>query len=99
MKQGKRGRAWSNARRKIKTDFERNGVTTCELRFEGCLINNFLGFAHSRRRRFITDEQGLFEVCLACQKCHETLDRMSHEETYQTVINIIENRETAVEAY
>lgn len=91
---GKKTRAWTNARNRLKKIFEANSVTTCELRYPGCWVDNALSFAHSRRRRFIKDNEMLMEVVLACTYCHKKLDEMSHEATYETVTKIIEQRET-----
>lgn len=98
MKRGKKTRAWDKTRATLKKEFMRLGVTACELRYEGCKINSFLGFAHSKRRRFINDEETLREVCLACQNCHQILDRMSHADTEAKVKEIIESRATRVYA-
>lgn len=92
MKRGKKTRAWENARRRIKAHFENLGVTFCELRYDGCKLNSFLGFAHSKRRRLIVTKEELFEVCLACQNCHEILDRKPHAETERIVKQVIQNR-------
>jgi len=62
---------WNRIRRQLKKDFEKMGITTCELKLEGCKHDNFLGFAHTKKRREVTD---LRRVVLACQPCHEKVE-------------------------
>ena len=91
MKLGKKGKAWTNTRRALKRQFFGRQITTCELRYEGCWIDNTLSFAHSKRRRFIEGDE-LSEVILACCFCHRILDEKPREETYEIVREIIANR-------
>lgn len=62
---------WNRIRKQLKKDFEKAGITSCELKLEGCVHNNFLGFAHTKKRRDVTD---LRRVVLACQNCHERVE-------------------------
>lgn len=89
---GAKGKAWNNARRNIKPEFEALGITRCELNYEGCWKAEALSFAHSQRRRFITSSDSLREVVLACTFCHKILDEKPREETYRIVNEIISNR-------
>lgn len=83
---------WDNERRKLKKYFEETlGITVCELRLPGCSYNNYLSFAHSKKRREIHGEE-IREVVLACINCHTVIERMSHDEMYEIVRLIIENR-------
>lgn len=76
----------------MKKQFEEWGVTQCELGYEGCFVNNFLGFAHSKRRRFVHTEEDWGCVLLACQSCHEILDRKPHRETERVVLEGVQER-------
>lgn len=87
-----KNRKWDKVRAEIKPEFERLGITTCELKWSGCFNYTFLGFAHSKRRRFIKTDEEMREVILACQRCHETLDRKTHEETERIVKEVIRGR-------
>lgn len=90
IKPGKKQKAWTNTRRYLKEIFFDKGITTCQLRYEGCWINDGLGFAHATRRRFIplSNKERLECVILACQNCHTKLDRHPHSETERIVKEI-----------
>jgi len=66
--------AWEKTRASLKERFERAGITQCELRYDGCFRNNFLSFAHSKKRRYITNQEDLENVALLCQKCHAAIE-------------------------
>lgn len=65
---------WNRIRKQLKKDFKEMGITTCELRLEGCTNDNFLGFAHTKKRRDVTD---LRRVVLACNNCHDKVEYCS----------------------
>ena len=65
---------WNRIRKQLKKDFEEMGITECELRLEGCTHKNFLGFAHTKKRRNVTD---LKRVVLACSNCHDKVEYAS----------------------
>ena len=54
--------------------FEKWGITVCELNFDGCVKNMYLGFAHTKKRRNITTPEDLRRVVLACQPCHHVVE-------------------------
>ena len=96
-KAGKKVRAWDEIRTKeLKPAFKRAGVVECELRWHKCTKDNFLGFAHSRRRRNIETPEQMREVCLACVNCHTDLDTRPHAETEAIVRSIIAARRVPV---
>lgn len=64
---------WNKVRAKLKVKFLEWGITTCELRYKGCWVNNALGFAH-RYKRALCDEQELYIVVLACNSCHGVIE-------------------------
>lgn len=79
-KSGKRTKQWTSVRALLKKEFFSKGITTCQLRYEGCWIDNGLGFAHSKRRNKIVGDE-ISECILACNFCHEILDRKPRIET------------------
>lgn len=99
MKRGKRinpigpkTKAWSNTRVELKAEFEfQYGITTCELRYEGCWRDNALGFAHAAKRRKLTRED-LKHVILCCNPCHDQIEFLSPEEMKRIVDETIQNR-------
>lgn len=89
MKRGKKMKAWDKARAKLKTLFEKQGITVCEK----CGADNFLSFAHRFKRRHIVDEEELMNVALLCVPCHEVLERLPEYQMCQEITAIIRNRE------
>ena len=91
---GKRVKAWNAVRASLKREFAAAGITRCELRYENCTDDNYLSFAHSRKRRLMGDR--IREVALCCFNCHHTLDVvMSHEDMEREVLRVIAAREIA----
>lgn len=93
---GKKTKAWNNARAVIKRQFAKAGITTCELRGSAkvqheCGVDNYLGFAHSKKRRHIIGDE-LFEVALLCLSAHEIVERMSEGEMTAIIREIIATR-------
>lgn len=79
----------------IKNTFRENGITTCEFKLEMCVKNNFLGFAHKRRRNTLTPEETIDPhfVVLGCNPCHEYVDReMKKEKAEKLMDDIIAKR-------
>ena len=93
-KRGRKTNDWIKTRRQLSAEFAERGITSCELRISpDCKRDSWLSFAHSRKRRFITTEEQLREVGLACIPCHVELDeRMSHEEMEEAVLKAIHRR-------
>jgi hypothetical protein len=90
---GRKTKAWNSARRKLKARFLKLGIVSCELRYEGCSQDNFLTWAHGKRRRFLSLAELEDLVVLACQNCHTILDlTLSHEETERRVREVIAQR-------
>ena len=80
-KTGKIGKANIAANRKLKEIYAEKGITTCELRFPGCLGNQMLSFCHKERReayRGNLERLGAFEETLLGDiHCHQILDDRS----------------------
>lgn len=66
---------WYNVmHNEILPQFEKWGITTCEIKSEKCTNTTYLGFAHTKKRRDITTPEQLRRVVLACQPCHEVVE-------------------------
>lgn len=94
---GKRTKAWEDGRVILKKKFAAWGITQCEIRLEGCLRDNFLGFAHVVRRVAIGTENIADPslVVLACQQCHQTVDNeMPHKDSEKLLRGIVSRRES-----
>lgn len=91
-RRGKKTLEWYKARAELKKEFERMGITACELRLKGCTSNFALSFAHRIKRRFITTEQELKIVALACLNCHNIIEAQGHEKMARAVDQAIANR-------
>lgn len=81
IKSSKKNRVkeWNDIRNKVvKPLFEKKCITSCEIRFSGCLGGNFLTFAHRHKRVWYyscPNFLGLFDqVILACQNCHQKIE-------------------------
>jgi hypothetical protein len=85
---GKKTDKWNRVRAKLKKRFESAGITRCEV----CFGSFGLAFAHSKKRRFIVNDEDLEEVALLCQPCHEKIEFSGHEQMYQAILNIINQR-------
>jgi hypothetical protein len=69
---------WAIIRNRLKQEFEERGMTRCEFRLKGCLIDNFLGFAHRHKREWYYNQPELLgdfkQVAVACQNCHDLIE-------------------------
>jgi hypothetical protein len=93
---GKKTKAWSKERAGLKVKFEAAGITSCELRGSTevkheCGNDNYLGFAHSKKRRHITGNE-IFEVALLCLNAHEIIERLPEAEMTSVIRQIIAAR-------
>ncbi len=93
LKAGKKTNIWAKVRAELKIEFEAQGITTCELRFKECWIDNGLGFAHAQKRRFIKPDDKT--VILACNHCHDSLEVMPHASMERIVLSTIAARSVA----
>lgn len=92
---GKKTIAWVNARARLKRKFLAAGITSCELQYPDCAGDNFLGFAHGRKRRHLQDGELESLVILACNNCHDRIERMSPEGMLAIVQSTIADRNLA----
>jgi hypothetical protein len=88
---GKKTDEWEQARKELKKVFEANGVMSCELHLDGCWNKNALGFAHIDKRRNLSPDE-LNSVVLACNPCHEKVERLPHLEMREVLTKIIDSR-------
>lgn len=91
MKAGKRTKEWNEIRKELVIEFEDKGITTCEIKFAVCWRNNALGFAHLDKRRYLKGEQ-LRVVVLACNPCHQVIEKWPREQMRELLQDIIDAR-------
>lgn len=89
IKPGKKTLAWNKAREELKKEFQAMGITTCEIKFDGCWRDNALSFAHTRKRRNVID---LKRVVLACIPCHDIVEKWGEAKMEIFLEDIISNR-------
>lgn len=95
IKPGKKTLNWEEGRPRLKVIFRENGITTCEIKLKICKHNNFLGFAHTRRRARLTQEQVVDPhfVVLGCNPCHEYVDfKMDRKKAEELLDGIVAAR-------
>jgi hypothetical protein len=78
---GKWGKLWNKERAKLKKEFEKRGIFSCEAQLQGCMKEFALSFHHRYRRyyyRSYPEKLGDFnQVILLCSHCHQTLEQDS----------------------
>jgi hypothetical protein len=92
LKPGKRTKEWDRVRAKLKKEFAAKGITTCELKYEGCKNDDWLSFAHGRKRRKLEGDELKTLTILACNPCHDRVEFLPAEEMLRIVENVITNR-------
>lgn len=82
-KVGKQGKKNADEYKNIKQYLMANPITYCEAGLPGCLHTMYLQVAHRRRRNQYYDGTHSLsdpnEWIIACQKCHQELDRRTPE--------------------
>ena len=79
---------WNRVRKELVKDFNKVGITKCEIRLPLCLRDYALGFAHTKKRRNVTD---LKRVVLSCQNCHTTVEYACKANTGKTMEEFLEH--------
>ena len=92
LRAGKKVKEWDRVRAKLKKQFQAQGITTCELGYDGCKRDDYLSFAHGRKRRKLEDNELETLTILACQPCHDRIERMAHEGMLAIVQSVISER-------
>lgn len=90
-RRGKKTNAWEAAKKILKREFLKAGITACEIHGDKCLYNNFLQWCHAKKRRNVPPHE-LLVVVLGCQNCHEELDLLPEREMHHRVMGIIRHR-------
>ena len=92
MKPGKKTRKRMAMNIRLKKRSIELGITTCEIKFSGCLKNWALTWAHSRKGRNIICDDHWMEAALACVHCHDKIELMKEQEMGDLIRKIISNR-------
>lgn len=88
---GKKVLEWESIRRALKPRFLAVGITTCELKLEGCRRGNGLSFCHAKKRRNCSPSD-LWTAALGCLSCHQILELLPEQEMERRVHEIIDSR-------
>jgi hypothetical protein len=96
LKAGKKTKAWTNARNKLKVVFQRWGITACE----ECFTTEGLGFAHlSKRRNLKAEDLGdPNKVVLLCNQDHWKHEQKGESRMAIELQKIIDRRAEREEA-
>lgn len=65
---------WNTARKKLKEEYEKRGIVSCEVGLDGCWKGNALSFAHRYKRRDPRCTHDYKGTILCCIPCHQKLD-------------------------
>jgi hypothetical protein len=84
---GKKGKQWLKIRSEELPKFEQVGITRCE----NCGSDYILDPAHRKKRRYC-DEAELRIFSILCRKCHTEIEDSGHENMFNKITAIIENR-------
>ena len=90
-KRGSRTKAWTNARRGLKVEFARMGVTRCEANLADCMGDEGLGFAHTKKRRHLAEDE-LKTVALLCNNCHDFYELQGEAKMQPQIEELIARR-------
>jgi hypothetical protein len=85
FKIGKKVKAWIAAADKLEEIYLEKGITSCELKFDGCWGDNALHFAHRYKRRDPRCKHTFKSTILACNPCHMKIeyDKQLTEEVFK----------------
>jgi len=89
---GKKTRANKKTNAARKRKFEAQDLKTCELGYPGCTKDNFLSWAHGKKRRKLQGDELATCAILACINCHDVIERMSPEGMLAIVRSVIAER-------
>ena len=92
LKAGRKTKAWNAVRRQLKREYEAMGITSCELRYDGCRVDDMLSFAHGRKRRKLIGDELTSLTILACQPCHDRIEFLPPDEMLRIVTETIAAR-------
>ena len=89
---GKKTLKWMRVRAKLKRKFDAAGITACELGYPGCWKDESLGFAHGKKRRKLIGDELETLVVLACNSCHDRIERLPAPAMMVIVESVIAER-------
>lgn len=82
---------WNTVRdTEIIPQFKEWGITSCEIRLFPCVKSMYLGFAHTKKRRYIKTPEDLRRVVLACEPCHTLVEYFCKRQTGKTMTEFLE---------
>ena len=88
---GKKGAEWIKVRNWLRRHFRYAGIMSCEGRLKGCTFDDMLSWAHCRKRRKLLEGE-IYHVALLCLNCHNTIERLTHEEMHHEIHLLISKR-------
>jgi hypothetical protein len=91
FKQGKKVKVWDKARGELKVDFAKRGIRSCEIMLDGCLNKSMLSFAHIDKRNNLKKDE-ITAVVLACQSCHQAVEKLPAKRMREYLEQIINQR-------
>lgn len=89
---GKKTSEWYFASQELKQEFDANGITECELGYAQCRRNNYLTWAHGKKRRHLAPGELKSLVILACVICHAVIERLPEDKMCAIVKKTIADR-------
>jgi len=91
---GKKTKAWTNARRKLKLIFFQMGIQRCEANLQDCMGTDGLGFAHLQKRRNLEAEDlgDPNKVAFLCNHCHWQFEKHGEEKMTPALQKLIDDR-------
>jgi hypothetical protein len=95
LKAGRKTKEWDRVRARLKVKYAAMGITTCELGYPGCKYDDWLSFAHGRKRRYLVGDELESLVILCCCNCHSRIEVMPPEAMLAIVQSVISERITA----
>lgn len=92
LRAGKRTKAWETTRAKLKVEYQAKGITECELGYDGCKRDDWLSFAHGRKRRHLVGDELATLTILACTPCHARIEALPEAAMLAIVQSVISER-------
>lgn len=65
---------WLKARERLIQIYKNKGITTCEIKLEGCLGQWTSAFAHLYKRSDPRCRHSFKQTVLACSRCHQAIE-------------------------
>lgn len=90
---GKKTAEWDAVKKELKQEFLDYGITHCELSYRNCTKDDFLTWAHGKKRRHLQPGELKNLIVLACQNCHQIIERLSESEMCDIVTQTIKERD------